>query len=49
MPDLEDTNVILRNYGTNEFENKSVERDLEMKSQKSLTKVETWMSKNLVL
>ena len=30
MSDLEDTNVILGNYGTNEFGNKSVGRDVEM-------------------
>ena len=43
MPDLEDTNVILRNYGTNEFENKSVERDVEM----GLQSKEPHQSRNL--
>ena len=33
MSDLEDTNVMLRNYGTNEFENNSIERDAEMDLQ----------------
>ena len=30
MSDLEDTIVLLRKYGTNEVENKSVERDVEI-------------------